>query len=358
MEMETVDLLNIPIFSTGIWEGKGSAPGGDNIDEKFLDEIVTSFQKIGNRIKPRMVLTHNKGASQTATGMASLGWITNLRRNANILYADIRKIPKKIADLIDNGAFARFSPGVWSKINLNGATYNNVLEHLALLGADLPANTDLDGLVDLYYSKDEYTIENFVSYETENESKIIGNNEEKSIQEEDMEDQKIQELMEEIKNLKDTNKELTEKVSNFEKEKEDIALERDKLQEKIESEKQNAYSQKVESSIDKWIEDGKILPSQKHAIQALASEMGNEKTFSYNDGESIKELKGNNFDLIKTFIDNQPNVLEFKQKSEQNEIDKSEKTDDDKLHEKAMDYMKENKDVDYKNAILIVSRES
>lgn len=364
--METVDLLNVPIFSVGTWEGKGSAPGGDKIDSAFLDVLVDSFEKVGKYVKPRMVLTHDKGKSQSVTGMAALGWVTSLKREGDKLFADIKNIPKKIADVIRKKAFGRFSPGVWTKMNVNGVDYENVLEHLALLGSDLPANTDLDGFIDLYYDHNEYDVKNFVKYEKQiitesgNDKHITYEN--KIPEGKKMDFEKLyNELKAEVENQKkDFQKVETEKenqLKEFAAKVEQLGKEKAELESKIAEEKQVAYQKEVDVFVEKMIADGKILPSQKPAIMALVSEAGNEKTFAYAEGSEKKEVRGNNFELLKQFMDNQPKIIDFSQQSQHAEVDKTEKTDDEQLHEKAIAYQKDHKDVTYREALMIVSKE-
>ena len=91
---------------------------------------------------------------------------------------------------------------------------------------------------------------------------------------------------------------------------------------------------------------------------ALASEEGNEKTFAYVDGESKKEIKGNNFDLLKSFIDLQGSVIPTGETSEFQQVDKTEKTDDDKFNDKIVAYQKEHPEVSYREAAVILSREN
>ena len=57
--IENYNLDNVPIFATGKWKGKNSAKDGDVYTEKDLDEIVTAFSEIGNKIKPLMKLGHD-----------------------------------------------------------------------------------------------------------------------------------------------------------------------------------------------------------------------------------------------------------------------------------------------------------
>jgi len=217
--VETVDINNVPIFSTGIWEGRGSDEGGDNITPEYLDSLVDTFNKVGSKVKPRLRLTHNKTDSASATQMASLGWVQNLKRDGNTLITDFKSVPKKVADLIDKQAFGRFSPGIYPKLSLNGIEHKNVLDHVALLGSDLPANTDIDGLISLYG----------IDNEDNEDIKIYTN----KIQEIDMENLEKQ-IAEMQTQIKEYDKKIDDLTDAHNTEKELLAKENEDLKSEIE----------------------------------------------------------------------------------------------------------------------------
>ena len=68
------------------------------------------------------------------------------------LLADLRDVPKKLAQLVTSGAFASRScelngPATSQR---TGKTYGTIVSGLALLGAKLPAVRTLDDIVALY----------------------------------------------------------------------------------------------------------------------------------------------------------------------------------------------------------------
>jgi len=319
---ETVDFNDIEIFSTGTWEGKGSRPGGDIIDEEYLDKIVDSYNKIGNKVKPRLRLSHDKNASDGLTGMAALGWITDLKRKGKSLTANFKSVPKKIAKLIDNKAFGRFSPGIWEKMNINGEMIDNVLDHVALLGADIPANTDLNDFIDLYYDGTEK--EGLKSY-----TKKIPQEEKK------MEENKMEELEGKLAEYEKKEAEIESKLKEFEqKEKEYEEKIKEYAQKEVE-----AYAQKVDAYLDSAIKEKKILPSQKHVLMAMAS-ISDQRTYSYIENDEQRTIEGSSFDLLKEFIDNQQPVIDSNESSQPVEVEKL--PEEDKLHNEIKKYAKEN----------------
>lgn len=84
------------------------------------------------------------------SGSPSLGRIINLRTadQGNTLIGDLVDMPQWLADAAPKH-FAQRSIEAVSNFVSNGNVYRMVLTGLALLGASLPAVTDLDSLQDL-----------------------------------------------------------------------------------------------------------------------------------------------------------------------------------------------------------------
>lgn len=319
--METVDMSGVEVFSTGRWEGSGSAKGGDTITEATLDGWVETFNKVGDKVKPRMILGHDSAISKGIAGMSSLGWITGLKREGPKLLADIKNIPKKIAQLMDKKALGRFSPGIYGSMNINGETHKNVLEHLALLGAQLPANMDIDGMIDMYeteFEKDELRI-----YNTKIEVK----------------------KMPEIKTYEAEYKAAEQKLTTFQKEANDkieaAELKAKELQEKIETTEYEHLKSEVTSYLDGQLKEGKIIPAQLAEYTALALDKG-AKEYSYSEDNKTKKVGGTGFELVKSIIDNNEVMFEQGEKSAGATIDKSklDETQVDDDDSKVKDYMK------------------
>lgn len=275
VEMETVDANDIPVFSIGKWEGKGSAPGGDNITSSTLEQWVSTFQKIGSKIKPRLRLSHDLSKSNGATGMASLGWVTGLRTDGETLFANFKNIPKKIWRLIEKKAFGRFSPGVFKKINVNGQDFEGVLEHIALLGAQLPANMDLDGFIDLYYEN-----ENNIDY---NEICIYENYKGATM---DFE-AKVLELE---KTLELQLKENELRIKEFESKIDGLSNDKAELENQVKTAEFEKQKSEVVSFLAKQVDDKKITPAQKTSYEKLLVP----------EGESMEFSKS--FDIVKDII--------------------------------------------------------
>lgn len=292
--MQTVDLTNIPIFSTGKWEGKGSKAGGDDITPEYLNSLVETFSKIGDKVKPRMILSHDKGESQKKTGMPAIGWITNLATDGRTLFADIKNIPKKVYDLIQAKAFGRFSPGIWTKMNIDGQDYQNVLEHLALLGAELPADMGIDGMIDLYEL--DNTGNDLIIYERE----IIMADENR------------------IKDLESHVEKLGSDIKTFEKDKKDmknthdlLVLENARLKDKLSKIEFAKAEGELKTYLEGQVAEGKIVPAQIEALMAIGLADSNVKEYG--------KTKGSGMELVKSIVENAAKV-DFSKQTKQGKV--------------------------------------
>lgn len=141
---ETVDFAGVPIWSTGTFNG-------DEYTVKDLDSMVQAQNALGDTLKPYLKLGHDESQKLVQKdGYPAAGWITNLKRIGQTLYADIKNVPKVIAELIQNKAYGRFSPEIYWNLKEGGHTYRRVLKALALLGADTPANGTIQDFISLY----------------------------------------------------------------------------------------------------------------------------------------------------------------------------------------------------------------
>lgn len=140
------DLLGIEIFSVGVWNG-------DEYSASDLDAMVEANAVLGDRLNAPLKLGHDDAQKFLQdSGLPSFGWVENLRREGEKLLADIRGIPQKIFELIQNGAYRKRSAEIlwdWDDKE-SGRTFSRVLCGLALLGAELPAVQTLDDILALY----------------------------------------------------------------------------------------------------------------------------------------------------------------------------------------------------------------
>ena len=324
-EQKLYELENVEIFKVGRWKG-------DNYTKEDLDEMIRAFEEVGNLVKPYIKLGHDEDQKLLQKdGYPAAGWITGLKRKGDSLLAKFSGLPEKIYFLIKNKAYGRMSSEIFNKVIFGGKKYSKVVRAVALLGANTPAVETLDDFINLYTENLEYEI-----YTTDDYENIKSeNNIKEKVMDKEMNVEKytnqIFELQSELKKFTDEKKELESMIEKFTKENED-------LKKFISDKEKENHEKEVEFFINDSLEKGKILPSQKEFLVKLS-----------------RDKEG--FEQAKSFIENQPKIVEFsKEKSEYKEIDKSKKSDDTMLDEKIKKYAKEN-NVSYMEAFDMISYE-
>ena len=140
MAEQLYDLTNVPIFAVGTWNQ-------DTYSESDLDAMVSAYSQVG--WQPPLKLGHDP-AQKFADGMPALGWVGNLRRVGAQLVADFKQMPRKVWDAVKRKAYNRVSAEVYWDYADGGKKFPRVLKAVALLGADIPAVTNLGTLEGLY----------------------------------------------------------------------------------------------------------------------------------------------------------------------------------------------------------------
>lgn len=311
---QTYDIDAVEIFEAGKWNG-------DKYTEKDLDDIVESFNAIGDKIKPYVKLGHdNKQQLLQTDGYPAAGWITALSRVGKKLFARFSNIPEKIYNLIKNRAYGRVSSEIYWNLKEGDNSYRRVLKAVALLGADTPAVTTLNDFINLYTN--EIT---FDSIKLCTERKDI------------MEEQDIKVYTDKITELEEKLKASAERMA-----------ENDKRIEEFEKERVAAYEKDVAAFLDSSVSQGKISPAQVELIKPLCSQ----SLHKYSEGEKSA------FELVKMFIDTMQ-TIPMGEQAQHVEVDKSaeDKPEGDKLNEKVLAYMKEHQGVKYADAYSIVVSE-
>lgn len=139
---ELFTIKGCPIFSVGTWNG-------DEYAEADLDRMVAAFGQVG--FDPPIKLGHDDSQPLAKSdGMPAIGWVTNLRRSGNQLYCDLKDLPRKVYDAIRRKNYKRVSAEIYWDYACDGKRWPRVLKALALLGADVPAVTNLASLEALY----------------------------------------------------------------------------------------------------------------------------------------------------------------------------------------------------------------
>jgi len=127
--MDLFKLKGVEIFKAGTWNG-------DAYSVKDLDDMVAAFDHVG--FKPPVKLGHKE-----SSGAPAFGWIENLRRQGDKLVADFHDLPEAVFKAIKSRAFDTVSSEVFWNIKRGGKNFRRALKAVALLGAEIPAVSDL-----------------------------------------------------------------------------------------------------------------------------------------------------------------------------------------------------------------------
>jgi len=161
-KLETVNIEDVEILAPGTWH---SSTGVTTCGDKDLDEIVTSFEEIkGNKeinYEPPVKLGHSaRQKLLQEDGYPAAGWVSSLKKVGNKLLASFVGVPKKIAELIEAGAYKKVSSEIYTAYEIGGKKYGKALKAVSLLGADIPAVKTLNDIVA------QYSDENGIPFET------------------------------------------------------------------------------------------------------------------------------------------------------------------------------------------------
>lgn len=134
-------VIEAEIFSVGQWNG-------EHFSEKDLEEIARNFQRLREVVKPPLKFGHDE--NQTLLGQRdgdpSLGWVQELRVRGGKLIATFAGVPAMVHEAIRKGRYRRVSAELYFNVRRKGKKLGKVLKAVALLGADLPAVTNLKDL--------------------------------------------------------------------------------------------------------------------------------------------------------------------------------------------------------------------
>jgi hypothetical protein len=304
------DIDGVEIFQAGRWNG-------DEYTENDLNDIVKSYEEIGERIKPYLKFGHDQNQNMIQKdGLPSIGWVHGVRKVGDKLVANFKDIPEKVYTLLRNKAYKRVSAELFWNLKESGKVYRRALKSVALLGADTPALTGLSDIINLYTENDYECI------------KLC------TVWEENRMDENI------LKQYKLENDELQTKIKQFEmeiNEQKKFVSERDERIKKFEAEKQEFFTRSVDAYLEESIKAEKIFPAQKEHLKTLC------RTES-------------DFESVKNFILNQKPAANFVEQTQHVEIDKSGDNKNEITDNEVREYMEKHK-VKYADAFTAIAYE-
>lgn len=296
--METNSISRVQVFSAGEWNG-------DKYSVEDLDDMVRTFEETQKTVRPFLKLGHpDKQKLIQSEGLPAAGWVTNLYRVGEKLYADFSDIPKKIFDLIKVKAYRKVSCEIYLGVKIKEKAYKYMVGAIALLGAETPGVMNLDDILSLYAfdsydSIKSYEISeqlNIKTYSTEEEHSHMSKTEEQIKLELELADlkKKAAEAEADVKKFKSEASAKAEALEAEQKEKRET-------EEKLRDLNAKLFSQSIENTVSELVSQKLITPSMKQYAVALLGEEKKEYSFKAEDKEMKLDKAGVFKEICKLF---------------------------------------------------------
>ena len=284
VKLHAKTLFNQELFSTGKWNG-------DKYTEGDLDAMVSAFHSLPIKVPVKLGHTEAQKWFGQEDGAPALGWVENVKRIGKKLVGDLVGVPDAIAQLIANRNYRTKSAEIfWNLVDPEGQKWPRALKAVSLLGADLPAVTNLNDLATVLMSNSTYTA---TAYEwtttTDGSTSITYDPEWKVYQWDNMEEEDMNKEQEKV--YTDKIEFLEGKITTLEAQKKDAdtrATESEARAVKVEAELRNRDEkhavEQFDVKVEGFIKDGKVLPAEKEGLIRMFVALGEGKK-TYGDKE-------------------------------------------------------------------------
>lgn len=340
------------IFSVGTWNG-------DKYTDADLDDMVKNFNTLKNEVKPPIKLGHNK--DQMKDGNPALGWITGIKKSGKKLIGTFSDVPEIVYKAIKSNRYKRISSEIYWNLKHGGKTFKRVLAAVALLGADIPAVTNLADLEAYLIQSNESSFDTvkLYSFDTDEDGKLktLEARKENKMAEENKELKELikkvaalEATLEDTKGEVQTYKSLSEESQNAKKDAEKKAREYEEklqnLKKETEEKLQTTRMSEFKDWAEKMVKEFKMLPAGRDLL------FGDEKhTYTKEVGFQVP------FETFKAYVEMQAKVLDPKEVSRSDkEKDKHYDDVNSKIDAMARTYAAENK-MAYGEALTVILRE-
>ncbi len=267
----------VEIFSAGTWNE-------DIYTVQDLDEMVKAFNETGETCRPYIKLGHNEDQRLLREdGLPAAGWIGKLYRSGEKLLADFIDIPEKIYQLIENKAYRNVSSEIYWDIDMGEKSYKRMLAAVALLGAEMPAVSNLKDILAMYKAQFK-NIGAQKSYELEKDTLTIKTYQDSDPTKEARMPKTVEELEAELTQLKADKQASDDKVTE--------------LAEKYAASEAEKHAAKVDLEVTELLQLEGSAPAMKPYLKEL---LGQEKKV-YKFKASEKEVELSKADLLKEVI--------------------------------------------------------
>lgn len=336
------ELKDTEILSMGTWKGF-------KFTLSDLDNIVRNFARISLRVP--LKLGHGRQKFAQNEGLPAVGWVKDLKRVGDKLFATFGDIPAKLVELIKRKNYIRFSSEVRRGYTHEGNIYGNVLSGVALLGEEIPAVQNISDIYDLHNAAAAANYDDWGNGEV-----IKVYNEEENMNELQELQAKLEAKEKEMQTLAEGNKKLEQQVVSL-------------------SEEQKAFNADVKkreiyATLDKGIKEMKLAPAAREMLAAICFKaeglIDEAHTHTFAEGEKQVELKINSVsEVLDKVFEAQPKMLKTDESSEHRELNSEKESEqvgsktyftDEALHEQIQKYAKEHS-MSYSEATEAVSLE-
>jgi hypothetical protein len=299
--------------------------------KSFLLEFGTAT----NSFEPPVKIGHNEEQSELRDGQPALGYIDKIYLAGNKLLANFKELPKRVYEAIKRGNYKRVSSEIYWNYTNDGKSFDRVLKAVALLGADIPAVTNLEAISGLYKEVGEGTIKKHY-------------------------DGKESEIMEESKNSETQAQPEISVISVEEHEKtvDDLTKENEEIRQEFEAHKAEIKKQEIAAYMEDLTNEGKIIPANRNEVEALLSTATDEKVYKFTKDENDVELS--QYELVKKIFSSIPKIVEFAELSENGDniyeaVDYDNASQE--VDRRAQAYLKKKKAENYAEAYKLVLEE-
>lgn len=301
------------IFSVGTWNG-------DKYTKEDLDEMVKNFNENPEVRVPLKIDIFKKGVTKTDNfhgGLPAVGWIKDLKRIGDKLYANITNIPRRVKELIDQKAYRQVSSEIWWNLRYNSKVLRRALTGVALLGAELPGVANLDEFAEFYKGEFEGEEKSYIT-----EVRSVNNNGQKNNEEDEMSKEletKIAQLEAENAGLKNDSKKYQENVDAIKAENDKLKKEKDEAEKREFEAKEIQRKERIAIFIDKALNGNHLLPKHKEMALAVAEQLSDSKMVKFTANGKQEEV--GTLKLFENFIESLPKMFESKTKSTGGEME-------------------------------------
>lgn len=328
--MEKYSIQGVEIFSVGTWNG-------DEYTQDDLNGMVAAFNENKDTLPPYLKLGHDDDQKLLQKdGYPAAGWIERLYMRGDKLVADFCDIPKKIFQAISNKAYRKVSAEIYWKLKVKDKVYPKFLGAVSLLGADMPAVTNLADILSQYKLLTEDAPKAYqLSFEYKEQKQTRSSRMEKTKEELalELELKKSQDAQEaEKKQYALDLKAKDDEIAAFKKEKEAAQVKELALI-------AEANKAKIEKFTSELIADKLCTPAMKPLVEAILGEDKKEYSIKLKD----EEKKLSKEDLLKETLKLYKAASEVNFVESSEEGDASKKSDSKELDEKIKKHASEHK---------------